>query len=40
MTLTIGGEQKQVGNIEYNFTMFTKVYDIFKMENHSYIILH
>jgi hypothetical protein len=28
-----GWQLKQVGDIEYNFNMFTKIYDIYKMEN-------
>jgi hypothetical protein len=28
-----GWQLKQVGDIEYNFSMFTKIYDIYKMEN-------
>jgi hypothetical protein len=31
-----GWQLKQIGDIEQNFTMFTKIYDIFKMENPNY----
>jgi hypothetical protein len=31
-----GWQLKQIGNIEHNFNMFTKIYDIFKMENPDY----